>query len=492
MRYAKYVKAGELYEKVLGTLPSSLVVTDENNDGGGLPFTDGKVYTWNDADFKFNNIGQKWLADVRPTFSGPDTYGGVKNCSTPRRYSAPAAGMNNQMFASVTDIEFLFTGKRLSIEYFNLGGNNTGDQYAGETTVWVEYGPGMWRLKDNPVLCGKTDGGSSYRNIEFSTTLVNRRIKVRFGTVGFYRVHSDGTSIVTPSPPRHMMILDGDSWVESTQALTADGGVTQNFTTGIAYYSFEASGFNIPERGQGATGFFSNGASLVTDDTVGTATSAILFISITITGLSRWLSGGTGVDSRQGWMTDAQARVTAAFGTPFVNYPGEDFGQPLGRRPILYVLWGTWNDRSVGTVTFEQMYARSKFVYETLHAIDPHCTFVHVSPEPFNDGLFGAAVGPPKRATLSHQHVQAQMKAASEVPNVHYINSFGPEDPWFTGMGPASGGTNGVPNNSQQAQIVSKNDGIHYGRPGGKYAGAKLMDAVANVPVLLDRVLGLV
>lgn len=491
MKFAKYVKAGELYERVLGTFPASLLTQDVNADSR-LSFSSEVRYGWNDADLKFNNIGQKWLADVRPTFSGPDTYGGVKNCATPRRYTAPAAGMYNQMFASVIELEFLFTGTRLSIEYTNLGGNNTGNQYGGETTVWVEYGPGLWRLNSNPLLTTRTDGGNSFRNITFAQPMVNKRIKVRLGTAGFHAIWTDGTAIVTPSPPRYMMLLDGDSWVESTQALTADGGVTQNFTTGIAHYAFEASGFNIPERGQGATGFFSNGATLVTDDTVGTATGYILFIAITITGLSRWYSGGTGVDSRMGWITDAQARVTSAFDTPFVNYAGEDFGQPLGRRPILSTLFGTWNDRSVGDVTFGQMYARSKAIYQALHALDPYCTFVHVSPEPFNDGLFGAAVGPPRRGTRSHEHVLAQMKAASEVPNVYYINAFGPEDPWFTGIGPANGGTNGVPNNSQQALIVSKNDGIHYRREGGQYAANKMMDAIANVPVHLDRVLGLV
>lgn len=492
MRYAKYVKAGELYERVLGTLPASALTSDGNADNR-LSFVNEARYRWDDADLKFTNIGQKWRPDVRPTFSGPDTYGGVKNCATPRRYTAPAAGMVNQFFASTIEIEFLFTGDRLSIEYNNLGGNNSGNQYAGETVVWVEYAGGMWRLQNNPVLTTRTDGAPSYRNIVFPQTVVNKRIRIRFGTAGFQSVYTDGSAIVAPSPARYMMLLDGDSWVESTQALTADGGVSQNFTTGIVYYAFERSGFNIPERGQGATGLITNGATLVTDDTVGTATGYILFIEITITGLTRWFSGGgpSNINSRLGWITNAQGALAANGYPPFVNYAGEDFGQPLGRRPILYTIFGTWNDASVGGVPFEQMYARAKTVYQTLHAIDPYCTFVHVSPEPFNDGLFGNAIGAPRREDKSHIHVLAQMKAAAEVPNVHYINSFGPEDPWWTGMGPASGGTGGVPSTSQQALIVSKNDGIHYRREGGMYAGNKLMDAIADVPVNLDRVLGL-
>jgi len=49
-----------------------------------------------------------------------------------------------------------------------------------------------------------------------------------------------------------------------------------------------------------------------------------------------------------------------------------------------------------------------------------------------------------------------------------------------------------VPTDSQQARIVSKNDGIHYGREGGEYASNKMMDAIAKIPVYRERVEGLV
>lgn len=490
-KFADYIKAGELYDPVRGTLPSSLVTSDVIANSR-LAFTSEAEYRWNDVDFKFNNIGQKWRADVRPTFSGPDTYGGVKNCGSPRRYSAQAAGMVNQFFASTQEFEILFTGNRFSVIFMNLGGDNTGGQFGGECTIWVEYGGGMWRLADSPKISTRTDGFHSYRNVVFAQTLINKRIRFRFSTAGFNTLATDGSSIVSPAPVRPMSPLDGDSWVESTQALTADAGVTQYYSTGIAYYLFEGSGWNIPERGQGATGFFSNGASFVTDDTVGTASSYILFIQITITGLSRWFSGGgtANLNSRQGWLSHAAATLAANGYSPFVNYAGEDFAQPLGRRPSSMWIFGTWNDASVGGVSFEVMYARAKACYEALHALDPYCQFIHVSPEPFNDGLFGNAIGAPRRGDKSHIHVMAQMKAASEVPNIHYINAFGPEDPWWTGMGPANGGTNGVPANSQQAKIVSKNDGIHYGREGGKYTTARILNETAEIPLYLPRVLG--
>lgn len=493
MKYDKYIKAGELFEPVRGTLPAALVTSDATQNSR-LTFTNEAVYRWDDVDFRFNNLGQKWKADVRPTFGGPDTYGGVKNCATPRRFSAPAAGMSNSFFGSTIDVEFLFTGTRLSIQHMNLGGNNSGTSYAGEVEMWVEYGGGMWRMSDRPKQTTRTDGAHSYRNVVFPNRLVNRRIRLRFGTAGFTSVMTDGDSVVAPSPDRYVMLLDGDSWVESTQALTADGGVTQNYTTGIAYFAFERSTFQVVERAQGATGFFSNGAGFITDDTQGTATSFILFIQVTIMGLSRWMSGGglSNINSRIGWMSHAAASLTTAGMSGFTNYAGEDFGNVLGRRPILYVLWGTWNDASVGGVSFATMYARAKACYQALYALDPYCTFVHVSPEPFDDTLFGNAIGSPRYGDKSQIHVAAQMKAASEVPNVHYVNAFGPEKPWWRGAGPAEGSSFGVPSTSQQARIVSPHDGIHYGREGGEYAAGKLMDAIADIPVYRDRVDGLI
>lgn len=488
----EYVRLGDTWNPVVGTLPAGVLTTDEISNSK-IAFTNEATYGWNDTDFRFNNIGQKWKPDVRPTFNGPDTYGGVKNCATPRRFSAPAAGMSNQFFASVTEFEILYTGDKLAIRHMNFGGNGSGTEYGGDTQIQIEYHGEMYRAADLPKTTTRSDGNSSYRNLVFGERLVNARIKFRFGSIGFMSLHTDGDAIVAPAPPRPMGILDGDSYVESTQALCADS-VNQHFTTGIAYYLGERQGWNIPERGQGATGFNSNGAARVFDDAVGTASQFILFIQITVTGLTRWFSGGgtANINSRLGWITNAAGALAAAGYSPFVNYAGEDFGQPLGRRPITYTIFGTWNDASVGGVTFDEMYTRAKACYEALHAIDPYCTIIHISPEPFDDGLFGNAIGAPRRGDKSDTHVRAQMKAASEVPNVHYINAFGPEDPWWTGMGPAKDGTQGVPTTSQQAQMVSRIDAIHYRREGGRYLANKICDAIADIPVLRDRVNGLI
>ena len=223
-------------------------------------------------------------------------------------------------------------------------------------------------------------------------------------------------------------------------------------------------------------------------------------------GNSRYLSA-----SRLAWMTNAAAvqvsenvvlnSTTSSAPRPaFVAHDGEDFGQPLGKRPLLYVLNGTWNDASGGGVTESQMYTRAKECYQAIHTIDPYCTFAHVSPEPFNDGLFNGAtgtgiIGPPRAGDKSDIHRQGQARAIAECPRAHYINAFGPDDPWWTGMGPADdthSGTQGTPTNSQQAQLVSVHDGIHATAAGYRYYANKIADALAEIRVPATRVNGLV
>lgn len=184
--------------------------------------------------------------------------------------------------------------------------------------------------------------------------------------------------------------------------------------------------------------------------------------------------------------------VLAGMSRTFANHAGEDFGQPLGRRPLFYLLNGTWNDASVGGVTLQQMYNRSKECYEWIRETDPYCTFVHVGPEPFDDTLFGNEIGPPQHGDISDIHRQAQMQAVSEVPGTRYINPFGPDNPWWTGSGPAIEGTQGVPTDSQQAQLVSRNDGIHATKHGNDFYAAKIVEELAKIRIPRSRAEGMV
>lgn len=479
------VRLGDLYDPVAGVLPSGVLVTDELSSTR-QPFNNLAEYKWNDTNFVFNNMGQKWTPDIRPTFFGPDAYGGVKNCGTPRRFTISGAGLVNNFYGHVIEFEILFTGTKLSMAHINLGGNNTGGQYGGHSQIYIEHGGQMWKAAWPPKSTTQTDGYQTYRNLVFAEPQQNIKIRFVMASLGFMSIATEASSIVAPAPNRYSMPLDGDSYTESTAALTTDN-VTQWWTCGIADFLFEGSGFCIPRYGQGATGWFSNGAGQVFDDSIGTGTGFAFIFPVTITGFSRYFS-----ESRWGWMTDSLGGADDLGKPPWVNFPGETFGGPLGTRPLASIILGTWNDEASGGVTYEQMYGRVKDCYETFHEFDPYAKLINVSPEPFDDGLFGDAIGPPAHGSKGDTHRLAQMAAASECEWVHYVNAYGPDDPWWTGMGPAIDGEFNVPTNSQQAQLVSPHDGIHGKMEMNRYMAAKILDAIADIEIPAERVNGLV
>jgi hypothetical protein len=480
-------RLGSLYSPVMGVIPSGVLASDVIANSV-LSLTSGVTYRWDDANFKFTAQGQKWEPDNRPALIG-GAYGGGKNAGTPRTITVTSVGMKDWHFGHILEFEFIFTGTQFSVEFMNRGGDGTSGffggpkNYGGDLQVYIEWGGHMWKAAELPKTSLRNDGGKSYRNIVFEQPY-HGRIRVVMGTCGLIGIRTDGSAIVAPSPPRYFGIADGDSYFESSQALTADS-TTQWFTNGIIDFLFELTGFCWARRGQGATGFFCNGTGQVFDDTIGRDTGSIIGQSVVIKGPSRYLSA-----SRREWMTNAAGK--AEFGNSFINYPGEDFGQPVGRRPLVYLLNGTWNDASSGGVTEAQMYDRAKVCYQWVQSVDPNCTFVHVGPEPFNDTLFGSNIGPPTPGDKQDIHRQGQMRAAAEVPNTHYINPFGPANPWWTGPGPdPKNGSFGVPTNSPQAQLVSKTDGIHTRREGSRYYANKIADAMAEIPIPTVRAHGL-
>lgn len=508
------VRLGDLFTPIGGTIPSGIVATDTINDSS-TSYTNSASYPWTLGSSAFSIQGQKWEYNRRliltTAYDGaglyPVNYGGARQVSTPRWYTAPSSHVLNEHGAHTTEFEFLFTGQAFSLGFYNLGGAGTYNSstktwaYGGDCQIWIEYGGLMWRIADNPKTTLKTSDGPTYRNIQFNN-LYHGRIRVVLSTANFDSIVTEQSAIVSPAPPRPFYILDGDSYTESTQALDADSS-TGWFSSGIADFIFERTGMVAARRGQGATGLVNNGAGTVFDDTPGSQTaSTLVFGDVTIGNSSRFLSA-----SRIGWMTQAAVmqtqenikHISGIIPRPaFVADDGEDFGQPKGKRPLVYVLNGTWNDASGGGVTEAQMYARAKECYQAIRNLDKRCTFVHISPEPFNDGMFNGAtgtgvVGAPRAGDKSDIHRQGQMRAAAECARVRYVNAFGPDNPWWTGMGPADdahSGTQGVPTNSQQAQLVSVHDGIHARMEGYRYYANKIADALAEIRIPAVRAFG--
>jgi len=484
-----WVRLGDLMDPVAGTLPTGILTTDAISTTRQT-FTNQTVYSWSDNPLRFNNQGQKWLPDKRYWQFQMQTYGGVKNAGTVRGFTAPALGISFFIPSHVVEFEFIFTGQTLTFEFLNLGGDGTSKQwfsdaiaYGGDCQVLIEYGGRMWRAADVPKVTTRTDGSRSYRNISF-TDPYHGRIRFRGANVGFMQMTTEASAIVAKAPDRLSGIADGDSYFESQVALDADNA-TGFCSAGIIDFISDMTGFVFARRGQGATGFFSNAAGFITDDTIGSVTST----GITSSGPSRFLSA-----QRRSWMLDAQSQMTALGQGDFVNYPGDDFNQPVGRKPLLYLLNGTWNDASVGGVNQATMYARAKDCYQWVHSVDPLCTFVHVSPEPFNDYFYGATIGDPRPGDISDIHRQGQMQAAAEVPRVQYVNAFGPDGltRWWSGYGPDyANGSQGVPTDSQQAQLVSVHDGIHCRMEGYRYYASKIVDAIAEMRIPAVRANGL-
>lgn len=530
-----YVPLGSLRKPVAGVIPSGVLATDEVSNTC-INYTTGgrtaKEWRWNEwaintnnamtangrldggedntftyVNYPFNIQGQKWIRDFRASIvSSQRVYGGAKNCATPRRYNASGIGMSNEIPGHILEFEFMFTGISFSMVHMNMGGDGTNSGGSkgpgGCSEMYVEYGGEMWMASALPKVTTRISGEHSYRNVVFNEWQNNTRIRFCMGTAGFTGIRTDAASNITPSPNRYVVGLDGDSYTESTAALTTDTGGHQYFTGTIANNYFKRTGFSMPQFGQGATGFFCHALGQVFDDGVASQTQTVLAFTVNISGPTRWFSGPSSSDSgwssRKGWYTDANTTIQAMGKPAFMNYSGEYFGGPLGLRPLAHVLVGTWNDESSGTVSDSQMYTRAGECYDWVHSVDPYVKLVHVSPEPFDDGLFAGAdgvgiIGPPGSGRIGDVYRLAQMRAANERDWVRYVNAYGPEDPWWTGMGPellSEGGAYNVPANSQQAALVSPEDSIHGKWEMPRYLAGKIDDATEDLPVLVARVAG--
>lgn len=439
------VAVGNIYSPVAGLFPASRIITDEMSLTR-QSYTVAAVDYWNAAN-RFTKQGQKWAA-----INGSDPSQGVQNRATPR-------GVLGQYAHHVTEVEFLFTGNKLDFQF-----RGTPDS-AWDCTIWVEYGGRMHRLSQYPK--GWASGsGLRYRNIEFDSSIpYHGRIRMHVAAGIFVGVGHESNAIIRPSPPRYFMITDGDSYIDGQQAQNAGDGATGFFSAGLADHLFEATGFATARRAQGGTAFFNNGGGTVTSDVA------------TFLNTTRWFSAG-----RKAWMVNAGP-------APF------DFALPLGEKPLIYLLNGTWNDasRSGGQAP---MYTRAKDCYQWIQTMDPWITTVHVTVEPYwgdANGGFGSAgteTGPPTAGSAHALNVAGHIQAASEVPRTRIINPFGiinGAEPWWSGKGDVT--TLATDPDSQQAQLTGA-DHIHGNYRGYQNYAQRIAREMAGIRVPVARVRG--
>lgn len=408
---------------------------------------------WNSG--KFTAQGQKWAS-----VDGGNPAAGVQNRATPRGIF----GIYNH---HVTEVEFVLTGNKFDIQISAVANN------AWDCTVWIEQGGRMRRLADYPKGRGNTEAaGMRYRNVVIDPGKpFNGRVRVHVAAAIFVGIGHEQNAIIRPAPMRPFGITDGDSFVESGQGQNqSDAGTpdpTYNGYLSMAYvdHLFEATGFAWARRGQGATGFFFNGQGMVDND------------NASILNSTRWFSA-----SRKNWMLNAGP-------APF------DFALPGGQRPIIFLLNGTWND-GAQTYGAAAMRARAKECYQWIQSVDPWCTTVHVSVEPYwgdgstatGGGAAGTITGPPTAGSKHDEHVQAHIAAAAEVAKTFVINPFGPAAPWWTGKGDVTT-KDTTDTASQQAQLTG-HDHIHGNWRGYQHYAHRVAREMGELQVPIARAYG--
>lgn len=343
---------------------------------------------------------------------------GGKNVTTPRTVSGVAPG-------HVQEFEFEFNDNKLDLMLIAFG------DY--DSQVHVTENGKTWRLRDKPL--GEV-GASSYRfrNILF-TDRRPRQIRVTIaGAAYFVQTCQEQRAVLRASRNRYMYIGDGDSYFESVHAQNA-GSAETYFTYGNQDAIFEHSGFVAARHAEGGTGAFNNGDGTARTDDTGS-----------VIGSSRWGSA---------------QRIAAAAGD-------------LAAKPLFWLFNGTIND---GTLSGGKapMKKRLLEIYQAIVALDPNITFVHVGPEPYNNGYAAGSAHDLNR--------QAMIEALNEHPNgAAYIDPMlGASGPWYTGLGFENSVTN-----SQQAQLTGA-DGIHGNFAGYDWYGKLIAHHLGEIQIPLAR-----
>ena len=436
------VKAKTLFKPAMkGNAVASGIVASAELSATRQSYTVPATTLWNSG--KFNQQGQKWAA-----VDSGNAAAGVQNRATGR------SQFDAIFYAHITTTEIEFAGTKCDIQVWGTAAPS-GKTTGFDLLVWVENGGRMQRVTALPV--GGSSSAMQYFNIDFGG-FYQGKIKIVAGACLFVGVGHEASAIVRKAADRPFAIADGDSFFESHQSQNAGapGAELGFYCLNLPTLLEEITGWTIPSRAQGATGFFKNGMpGVVNNDGWGPLSS------------TRWFS-----EHRRGWITG--------------NGPGDS---DFLNFPLMFILNGTWNDADGGGTTV--MYARAKECYQWVVSQDAHIVMAHVSIEPYTgDGAGGAPGaagtwnGPPTAGSVHHQNLLGHIQAASEVPRTYVINPFGPTDPWFTGKGDTT--TLATDPGSQQARLTGS-DHIHGNYPGYTYYASRIAEAIGELPIPMAR-----
>lgn len=363
------------------------------------------------ASTSFNVQGQQWQA------SGLGA--GYKNTPTPRQ-------VFGNYFAHVQEFEFEFSDDKFDLMLVAAGDYNT--------QIYVTEEGHTYRLRDKPL--GEV-GASSYRFRQvLFTDKRPRAIRIVIGGAAYFvQINKESRAVLRPSKDRPFYIADGDSYFEGIHSYNA-GSAESYYVYGNIDAIFEATGFVAARHAEGGTGIFNDSTIppvVTTSDTPGPNAA------------SRWGSA---------------QRVAAA-------------SADLAAKPLFWLFNGTINDGLAPSKAATK--ARMFEIYQAINAYDPGIGFIHVGPEPYNNGYAAGSVHDLNR--------QAMLEANTQHGNgLGYIDPMlDPQGPWYTGLGYENSVTT-----SQQAQLTG-GDQIHGNFHGYDYYGRMIAKHLGEIGVPRSR-----
>lgn len=249
------IKLKELYQPIIGVIPTSEVTQDQyfHDDVDSGTFVNMTGTLWNSPEF--NTQSQKLVA-----VNGSNPAFGCTNMS------------NGRQIGSILDIEFEFTGDKFAIHMQAFG------YY--DTQIYVEHEGQMMKIKSYPLADDYS--GFTFRSIKFSR-YATRRIRIILPFLYFLQIIHESNAVVKKTPNRPMIAITGDSYVDASTGYNA-GSSRSYVTAGVVDAIIEATGFAVLRLGQGGTGYFNN-ASGVASDALGPADASRFFSSQRLTSL---------------------------------------------------------------------------------------------------------------------------------------------------------------------------------------------------------------
>ncbi len=418
------------------TLPSG-ILTDPGMTTTA-PDTSGMVFVpWNAVDSagrsQFNQQGQHWVQVPNTISVTPTQTCCVNNTRSITQFTDPDLPSTGHM-----DINFMTNSSEV---IFCFQGYSARSVYkTPDTQCYVEHQGRMYKASELPQTTSwsgtsKTlyrqmtmDDGSKHALREWR--MISPSIMLWFQGVWIKQ-----GCVIYSAPPKPLMVLEGDSWVEGNNIFSHSAGYDPDLGSFYSYGSrealMEATGFKFAPAAQGGTGWWSANTHDTDPD-----------------------------------ITDP---INTVFGSQARANDYHNFWQ--NQAPVALIYEGSANDN--GHVTSIDAH-RDRVVdgLDRYLAYDADLPIILISVQSKDNPTPGGGSGADKSR-------QGLFAAAALRPN----NIIGVIDQmtWLSGAGSA-----GSPADSQWGQLILA-DGLHVNRAGARHNGQRWADAMSRMSIPTDR-----